>query len=77
MNITRIPVPKFKVGEYILNEYEVRQLQVDFKEGKHTEEIAVCDMTYDTIHILKLNGRFDVTPKSFSLSYELVKKLLD
>lgn len=76
MKITRIKAPRYKVRNYILNEYEVRQLQVDFKEGKFTEEVAVYDVTYGTYHILNLDGRFDKTPKSFSLSYELVKQLM-
>lgn len=77
MKITRVTPPKFKIGKYVLNEYEVRQLQIDFKQGKFTEELAVYDVTYGTYHILNLDGRFDKAPKSFSLTYELVKQLLD
>ena len=76
MKITRISAPKYKVRNHVLNEYEVRQLQVDFKEGKFTEEVAVYDVTYGTCHILNLDGRFDKTPKSFSLTYELAKQLM-
>jgi len=59
MKITRISTPMYKVGRYTLNEYEVRQLQIDFKEGKFTEEVAVYDVIYGTYHIINLDGRFD------------------
>jgi hypothetical protein len=33
MLITRIKTPKFKVGRYTLNEYELRQLQLEVAQG--------------------------------------------
>ncbi len=50
MNITRITAPMFKVHEYgtqeefILNEYELRQLMIDVKKGLQPANIRVTDM---------------------------------
>ena len=37
--------------------------------------VKVKDIANNTIHIIGDDGRFDKTPKSYSLSYELVKQL--
>ena len=33
---TRIKAPKFKIGRYVLNEYELRTLMTEVAEGKKT-----------------------------------------
>ena len=38
--VTRIKPPKFRVGRYVLNEYELRCLLVEITEGKHQELIG-------------------------------------
>ena len=43
MKITRINPPKYKVGRYSLNEYEVRQLMVEVAEKKKPFGIKVSD----------------------------------
>jgi hypothetical protein len=43
MKITRIKPPKYKVGKYSLNEYEVRNLQVEVAKGLKPHGIKVKD----------------------------------
>lgn len=76
-NIKRIEVPMFKVGDYILNEYEVRQLMVDVKNKEQEPNIKVIDLVYGTEHIILETARFDKQPKSLALTYELAFKLMD
>lgn len=76
-NIKRIEIPLFKVGDYILNEYEVRQLMVDVKNKEQEPNIKVIDLEYGTEHIILETGRLDKHPKSLSLTYELTLKLMD
>lgn len=38
--ITRIKPPKFRVGKYVLNEYELRCLLAELTEDKHQEFIG-------------------------------------
>ena len=39
----KIKAPKYKIGRYSLNEYELRQVQVDIAEGKLKDGIIVKD----------------------------------
>lgn len=41
--IKRIKPPKFKVGRYVLNEYEVRCLQVEVARGERESGMKVMD----------------------------------
>jgi hypothetical protein len=41
--LKRIKPPKFKVGKYSLNEYELRQLQLDVAKGLQPSGIVVKD----------------------------------
>jgi hypothetical protein len=59
MNITRITPPKYKVGRYTLNEYELRCLMSEVAEGKKIAPIKVKDEKGNTAAILP-NGRLDV-----------------
>lgn len=43
--ITRIKPPKYKVGRYSLNEYELRQLMLEVAMGKKPIGIEVKDQT--------------------------------
>lgn len=43
MEITRIKAPKFRVGRYVLNEYELRQLMLDVVLGLKPAGIEVRD----------------------------------
>jgi hypothetical protein len=75
MNFTRIESPKYLVSGEYLNEYEVRQLQIDIRDGKFEPGIQVEEN--GIIYTIGSGGRFvDGVPKGFSLSYELVKQLL-
>lgn len=43
MNIKRITPPKYRVGRYVLNEYELRTLMVEVARGHKPEGIAIKD----------------------------------
>ena len=43
MIITRVKAPKFKVGRYVLNEYELRTLMLEVAEGKKPAGIIVTE----------------------------------
>lgn len=75
MMYRKVEAPKFLVfGEY-LNEYEVRQLQVDVFEGLVEAGISVDENGIR--YTIGVGGRFiNGVPTGFSLSYNLVKKLL-
>lgn len=78
--ITRIELPTYKVIEdltiLILNELEVRQLQVDVKMGVRPHGLIVTDIK-DNVCTIGPDGRFDKVPYGFGLAYEFSKQLLD
>lgn len=54
--LPKIKAPKFKVNGYILNEYELRCLQVEVAKGNLQSKISVIDMeTKQKVYILE-NG---------------------
>ena len=76
MKITRIKAPKFKVGKYSLNEYELRQLCLEVKQCLKPNGIKVIDSDGIESKIDK-SGKLHPLPKGMSLSYEITKQLLD
>jgi hypothetical protein len=60
MLITRIKTPKFKVGRYTLNEYELRQLQLEVAQGLKPAGIKVRSLNGQTVSITE-NGHMDRT----------------
>lgn len=56
MKITRIKPPKFRVGRYVLNEYEIRQYCLEVAEGKREPGDLVKDSEGNTATILR-DGR--------------------
>lgn len=77
--IKRITPPTFRVMENFkvvhLNELEVRQLQVDIKNGIWPSTIVTDEK--DNLCTIGPDGKFDKVPYGFSLHYELAKQLLD
>lgn len=41
MEITRVKAPKFRVGRYVLNEYELRTLMLEVARGEKPANIKV------------------------------------
>lgn len=71
----KIEAPKFLLFGECLNEYEVRQLQVDVFKGRTEAGISVEED--GIMYIIGVGGQFiNGVPLGFSLSYKLVKKLL-
>lgn len=75
MKIQRIQPPKYFIGDEEYNELEIRQMQIDVKNGllpmlRFTDELG------EEIFIF-LDGRLSKHPHRFGCAYELVKQLLD
>lgn len=75
MEITRIKTPKFKVGRYTLNEYELRTLFLEVAKGIKPEGITVKDTKGNTAVILK-NGTLSSSLHGLSISGQLSIDLL-
>ena len=71
---TRIKPPKFKVGNYVLNEYELRQLQLEVAQGKRKGNIIVKED--DNSHLIKPDGTFNIAPKGYSINGERTLALI-
>ena len=59
MKITRIKAPKFKVGRFVLNEYELRQLQYEVAQGLKPPGIVVKSLQNGVRNIMLPNGKFE------------------
>jgi len=75
MKIKRIKVPKFKVGRYSLNEYEVRNLMVEIAKGERPAGIVVTDENGESA-TLQPNGRPDKNLYGFGVAAQLTIELL-
>lgn len=75
MKYTKIPPPKFFVRGETLNEYEVRQLQVDVKNGKF-RKVYVTDEK-GTKALIKPNGKLSEMLYGLDFSYTLAFKLME
>lgn len=80
MEITRIKEPKFKVGRYVLNECELRQLQLEVSQGLKPVGIVVKDLTNGKSSTIGESGKFNFTfgddsgySKSTKISLEMHK----
>lgn len=76
MKIDRIKPPKYKVGRYSLNEYEVRKLMVDVAKGICPSGIKIIDEEKTCATILP-SGRLDKNIYGFGINsgftIELIK----
>ena len=43
ISFNRIKIPRFKIGRFVLNEYEVRQIMAEVSEGKRKGGIIFKD----------------------------------
>lgn len=59
MEITRIKSPKFRVGRYILNEYELRQLQLEVAQEIKPSGIVVKSLQNNVSDTILPNGKFE------------------
>ncbi len=73
---TRIKAPKFKVGKYVLNEYELRQLQLEVLKGQKQGMIDVKDLSANTWHKIGSDGAFNSSPKGYSVSSMITLEIL-
>lgn len=75
MKIERIKPPKYKVGRYSLNEYEVRKLMVDVAIGFQSSGIKVTDINGNSA-IIQSNGRLSNQLYGFDISSKFTLELL-
>ena len=77
MEITRVKAPKFRIGKYILNEYEFRTLQVEVAKGIKPTGIKFkeCSFPYNEGIILE-SGCLSHSTKGLAVSGELSYQLL-
>jgi len=67
MNFTRIKPPKFRVGRYLLNEYELRTLTLEVAQGKKPAGIKVTDYLGNKA-VIKENGCLSASLEGLSLA---------
>jgi hypothetical protein len=56
MKITRINSPKFRVGRYVLNEYEARQFCLEVAKGERAPGDTIKDVEGNTATVLRDGG---------------------
>jgi hypothetical protein len=74
MSITRIKPPKFRVGRYVLNEYEIRQFCLEVARGERKPGIIIKDAEGNRATILR-DGRLSNNLKGWDVigNIELAK----
>lgn len=72
--ITRIKAPKFKIGRYVLNEYELRNLMADVAEGKVVSGIIVKE-GYESAEI-QAGGRLSRSLPGLSIAAHATIRLI-
>lgn len=81
MNIKRkrpyqvIKPPKYRVGKYVLNEYELRQLQVDVMNGQIEAPVTVKDEKGASFTIGR-SGRMSGSPYGYNFTSKCTLELL-
>ena len=70
MKITRVAPPKFRVGRYVLNEYELRTLTLEVAQGIKPSGIKVKD-SFGNVAIILPNGCFSNSLKGMEISATL------
>jgi hypothetical protein len=73
--IKRIKPPKFKLGRYILNEYELRNLMLEVAKGSAPKNLKVKDKNGLEAEILE-NGRLSVSLEGLQINSELTLGVL-
>jgi hypothetical protein len=75
MKIKRITPPKYRVGKYSLNEYELRNLMLEVAQKQKPAGIKVKDERGAVVTILE-NGRLSESIAGFDINSMLTLKLL-
>ena len=73
--LTRIKAPKFRVGRYVLNEYEIRTLQVEVAKGERKPGMKVKD-DLGVVAIILPNGSLDTALSGYDMNSDLRFQLL-
>ena len=76
MEIIRINPPKFKIGRYVLNEYELRQLQLDVVKGLKEGNIKVKCLNSNRTSILNEEGLFEPPLEGMGVSAGITLQIL-
>ena len=76
MKVTRIKAPKFKVGRNVLNEYEVRQLQLEVAQGVREGDIKIKDLANGRISVLGSDAMFNPLIENLGIGNRITLNLL-
>jgi hypothetical protein len=71
----KIKPPKYRVGRYVLNEYELRSLMVSVAKGEIDDIIIVSDINGNMATILP-SGRLDGTLYGLDINSKFTLELL-
>jgi hypothetical protein len=75
MEITRIKAPKFRVGRYVLNEYEFRNLQLEVALGVKPAGIKVTDAQGNRA-VIEENGCLSDSIEGLALAGDITLEIL-
>lgn len=73
---TRIPAPKYKIGKFVLNEYELRQLQLEIALGLKSGPYRVTDSMGKSANLIENSGLLDDRLHGLSLADDIAMKTL-
>jgi len=76
IEIKRIKAPKFRVGKYVLNEYELRQLMLDVAMDEKPAGIKVKDEN-GLVGIIRWDGKLTEFLSGMQIADNLTLKLWD
>ena len=72
---TRIKAPKYRIGRYVLNEYELRCLQVEVARGLKQPGIKVKDDA-NQIATIQANGSMDINVEGYDITSRYALNLI-
>lgn len=75
ISFTKVKAPKFKIGRFVLNEYEIRQIMAEVSEGKRQGNIKFKDNEGNTITI-EDDGYCSDNVKGFELATDFTRRVM-
>ncbi len=75
-NLKRIKPPKYRVGRYVLNEYELRNLMAEVAEGRYPADVIKVKDKYGVVATIYANGRLSRNLYGLSINSECTIRAL-
>lgn len=73
---TKITLPKFKVGRYVLNEYELRLMMLEVAKGEREGNIKVKDLSNNIESIIQEGGHLSNTLPGLSINSKITMEFI-